>query len=215
MAAPVNSLPGMAREHERILGVDIDNVLADYTAGLRAVVAAGTGRDPDELADPTWWGNYEEWGLNETTFPRWHREAVVEHRMFRSLEPMPGAAEALQRLSDDGVRIRIVTHRLYLSGTHSIAAGDTVDWLDDHEIPYWDLCMVARKGDVGCDVYVDDAPHNVLHLRERGHRVIVFDWPYNRAVDGVPLDGPRARDWSAVERYARELLFGQDRLFSA
>lgn len=203
----------MAREHERILGVDIDNVLADYTAGLRRVVAEGTGRDPDDLPDPTSWGAYEEWGLNDRTFPTWHRRAVVEHRMFRELDPLPGAADALRRLSEEGVRIRIVTHRLYLSGTHSIAAGDTVDWLDQQEIPYWDLCMIARKGDVGCDVYVDDAPHNIRHLRERGHRVIVFDWPYNREVDWVPLAGPRATDWEQVERFARQLLFRQDRLF--
>lgn len=205
----------MAREHERILGVDIDNVLADYTAGLRRVVAARTGRDPDELHDPTFWGSYEEWGLDDRTFPRWHRRAVVDERMFRDLDPMPGAAAVLHRLSEDGVRIRIVTHRLYLSGTHSIAASDTVEWLEANDIPYWDLCMIARKGDVGCDVYVDDAPHNVRHLRERGHRTIVFDWPYNRVVDGRPLDGPRARDWDEVERYARELLFGQERLFDA
>ncbi len=204
----------MAREHERILGVDIDNVLADYTGGLRRVVAAGTGRAETELPDPATWGAYEEWGFDERTFERWHRRAVVEHRMFRDLDPMPGAAEALRRLSEGGVRIRIVTHRLYLSGTHSIVAGDTAQWLDDHAVPYWDLCMIARKGDVGCDVYVDDAPHNVLHLRERGHRVIVFDWPYNREVDGEPLAGPRARDWGEVEAHARRLLFGQDRLFA-
>lgn len=203
----------MAREHERILGVDVDNVLADYTAGLRRVVAEGTGRDPATLPDPTTWGAYEEWGLNHDTFPTWHRRAVVDHRLFREADPIPGGAEALRRLSEDGVRIRIVTHRLYVSGTHEVAAGDTVEWLDRHEIPYWDLCFVARKGDVGCDVYIDDAPHNIQHLRDRGHRAIVFDWPYNREVDGHALDGPRATNWEEAEAHARAMLFGQDRLF--
>jgi 5'(3')-deoxyribonucleotidase len=198
----------MARDHDLVLGVDVDNVLADYTAGLRAVVASGTGRDPADLPVPTRWANYEEWGLDATTFPVWHERAVVEHRMFRTLEPLPGAAAVLHRLSDRGVRIRIVTHRLYLSGTHSIAAADTVQWLDDNDIPYWDLCMIARKGDVGCDLYVDDAPHNVLDLRERGHRAVIFDQPYNRDVDG-----PRAHDWSEVERLCDTLLFNNPRLF--
>lgn len=203
----------MARAHDLILGVDVDNVLADYTGAFRSVVAEGTGRDPADLPDPRTWSAYEEWGLNDRTFSTWHRRAVVDHRIFRTVEPIPGGAEALHRLSEDGVRIRIVTHRLYLSGTHHKAASDTVEWLEEHDIPYWDLCFVARKGDVGCDVYIDDAPHNILHLRERGHRAIVFDWPYNREVDGQPLEGPRARNWEEAEAHARSLLFGQDRLF--
>jgi 5'-nucleotidase len=128
--------------------------------------------------------------------------------MFRHLDPMPGAAEVLQRLSDLGVRIRIVTHRLYVSGTHSIAASDTVDWLDEHDIPYWDLCMVARKGDVGCDLYVDDAPHNVQALRDIGRRTIVYDWPYNRH-----MEGPRARSWEDVEELCGPMLLAVEKLF--
>lgn len=205
----------MARTHERILGVDVDNVLADYTDAFRQVVAAGTGRDPEDLPVPTTWSAYEEWGLNDRTFNQWHRRAVVDERILRDADPIPGGAEALRNLSEAGVRIRIVTHRLYLSGTHALVASDTVEWLEEHGIPYWDLCFVARKGDVGCDVYIDDAPHNILHLRERGHRAIVFDWPYNREVDGEPLDGPRATDWEEAEAHARTLLFGQDRLFEA
>lgn len=198
----------MAREHDLVLGVDVDNVLADYTAGLRRVVAKHTGRKEADLGPIMRWSAYEEWGLNDQTFPKWHERAVVEERMFRDLEPLPGAAEVLHRLSERGVRIRIVTHRLYLSGTHSIAAADTVEWLDSNDIPYWDLCMIARKGDVGCDLYVDDAPHNVEHLRERGHQAIVFDQPYNRDVDG-----PRAQDWYEVEKLCETLLFGNPRLF--
>ncbi len=205
----------MARTHERILGVDIDNVLADYTDGLRRIVAAERGVDPSTLPTPAAWGAYEEWGFNDDTFLDLHRRAVVDHRVFQTLPAMPGAAAALQRLSDEGVRIRIVTHRLYVSGTHRIAASDTVQWLEEHGIPYWDLCMIARKGDVGCDLYVDDAPHNIVHLRERGHTAIVYDWPYNRHADGQPLAGPRATSWVEVERLAREILGASPKLFES
>ncbi|MFP5308747.1 MAG: 5' nucleotidase, NT5C type [Actinomycetes bacterium] len=198
----------MARSHDKVLGVDVDNVLADYTGGLRRIVAEELGRDPAELPDPPRWGHYEDWGFTADDFDRWHRHAVVERRMFRHLDPMPGAADVLRRLSDRGVRIRIVTHRLYVSGTHSIAASDTVDWLDEHEIPYWDLCMVAKKGDVGCDLYVDDAPHNVEALRDIGRRTIVYDWPYNRH-----LDGPRARSWADIEELCGPMLLSVEKLF--
>ncbi|MBW3618626.1 MAG: hypothetical protein KY461_00120 [Actinobacteria bacterium] len=199
----------MARAHERVLGVDVDNVLADYTGGLRRIVAEDRGVDPDSLVTPTSWSAYEEWGFTPAEFDELHRRAVVEHRMFRTLEVLPGAAEVLRELSDQGVRIRIVTHRLYVSGTHAIAASDTVDWLDEHEIPYWDLCMVARKADVGSDLLIDDAPHNVEALREIGRQVVVFDQPYNRH-----LPGPRARDWAHVRELAGPLLLDVQRLFS-
>jgi 5'-nucleotidase len=198
----------VARAHEWVLGVDVDNVLANYTGGLRRIVAEERGIDPGELPDPATWSAYEDWGYTPETFNELHRRAVVEHRMFRDLDVMPGAATALRSLSERGVRIRIVTHRLYLSGMHAIAASDTVQWLDDHDIPYWDLCMVARKADVGCDLMIDDAPHNVAALRDIGRSVLVYDWPYNRH-----LDGPRATDWPEIEQMAEPLLLNVQRLF--
>ena len=44
-------------------------------------------------------------------------------------------AESLWRLSDAGVWIRIITHRLYVNWGHAVAVADTVAWLDDTGIP--------------------------------------------------------------------------------
>jgi 5'(3')-deoxyribonucleotidase len=107
---------------------------------------------------------------------------------------MPGAAEVLWRLSDAGVWIRIITHRLYVNWGHATAVADTVDWLDAAGIPYRDLCFLGAKPQVEADCYVEDAPHNVVGLRDSGAHVIVYDQPYNRDVDG-----PRAVDWAGVE----------------
>jgi 5'-nucleotidase len=197
----------MARTHDKVLGVDVDNVLANYTEGLRRIVSEELGVLPATLPDPSAW-NYIEWGISDEEFNDVHRRAVVEHRMFRDLEVMPGAAEVLQELSDQGVRIRIVTHRLYLSGTHEVVAHDTVEWLEKHDIPYWDLCMVAKKGDVGCDLYIDDAPHNIQALRDIGRKVIVYDWPYNRE-----LEGPRARSWEDIRELTDPMLLAVEKLF--
>ena len=105
-----------------------------------------------------------------------------------------GCAEALWRLSDAGVWIRIITHRLVVHWGHQIAVGDTVAWLDANNIPYRDLCFLGRKPEVEADLYVDDAPHNVEALRAAGNQVIVFDQPYNGDVPGL-----RARTWADVE----------------
>ena len=107
--------------------------------------------------------------------------------MFRTMPPVEGVAEALWRLSDAGVWIRLITHRLYANWGHAVAVGDTVAWLDEVGIPYRDLCFLGRKPEVEADAYVDDAPHNIEELRRAGNTVVVFDQPYNRH-----LDGPRA-----------------------
>jgi 5'(3')-deoxyribonucleotidase len=176
-----------------IFGVDLDGVCGDYTAALREVAVERLGVAPSALPLERSW-DFREWGLSPGQFEDLHRAAVMEHRIFRTMPAIPGAAETLWRLSDAGVWIRIITHRLYVNWGHAQAVADTVEWLDATGIPYRDLCFLGAKPQVEADCYVEDAPHNVEALRETGARVIVFDQPYNQ---GVP--GPRAVDWGEVE----------------
>jgi len=55
-------------------------------------------------------------------------------------------------LSDEGYRIRIITHRLYIHYFHASAVQQTVEWLDSHGIPYWVLCFMKEKAQVGADI---------------------------------------------------------------
>ena len=176
-----------------ILGVDLDGVCGDYTAALRDVAIERTGADPAALPLERSW-DFREWGLSVAQFEELHQAAVLEHRIFRTMPAMPGVAETLWRLSDAGVWIRIITHRLYVNWGHATAVADTVDWLDATGIPYRDLCFLGATPQVEADCYVEDAPHNVVALRETGAHVIVYEQPYNHDVEG-----PRAVDWSEVE----------------
>lgn len=189
--------------HDRpfVLGVDLDGVLADYEAAFRPVVARRRGVDPDTLGAAHSW-ELSEWGIpDRDAFTGHLRAAIEQDRIFRSMPIMPGAREALRRLSHDGVHIRIVTHRLVLSGLHAIVLHDTAAWLERHRVPYWDLCFLGRKSDLAVDLLVDDAPHNVASLRAKGRDVLVMSWPYNRH-----LGPPRADSWEQVEAHVRDLL---------
>lgn len=181
-----------------VLGVDLDGVCGDYTAALRTVVAQERGVAPDSLGPQLTW-EFSEWGLTGDDFDRYHRLAVLEHRIFREMEPIDGAADALWRMSDAGVWVRIITHRLCVNWGHAIAVADTVEWLDRSGIPYRDICFLGRKPEVEAHAYIDDGAHNVEALRALGNDVVVFDQPYNQA-----LDGPRATSWLEVESWVAD-----------
>ena len=182
-----------------VFGVDLDGVVADYTEGFRHIVAADLGVDVDTLPHERSW-DFREWGLSPADFNRLHTHAVAELRMFATLPPIEGAADALWRLSDAGIWIRVVTHRLYTNWGHAAAVADTVNWLDDHRIPYRDICFLGAKPEVEADCYVDDAPHNINGLREYGNTVITFDQPYKEGIEGL-----RATNWTEVEAIVVEL----------
>jgi 5'(3')-deoxyribonucleotidase len=188
-----------------VLGVDLDGVCGDHAAAFREVVARERGIPPDTLpAQDTW--DFASWGLTAAAFEDLHRRAILTHRMFRSMPMIEGCAEALWRLSDAGVWIRLITHRLYANWGHAVAVGDTVAWLDANGIPYRDLCFLGQKPHVEADAYVDDAPHNVDALRANASPVIVFDQPYNRH-----LAPPRAHSWVDAERLVVELMAASGR----
>ena len=181
-------------ERPYVLGVDLDGVCGDYTDAFRTVVAEQLGCGLDDLPlDRSW--DFAEWGLDDKEFERLHHLAVTERRILSWMPVIDGAADTLWRLSNAGVWIRVITHRLYVNWSHATAISDTVEWLDRVRVPYRDICFMGDKPEVGADLYIDDGPHNIEALRATGNRVIVFDAPYNRHVAGT-----RAHTWEECEQ---------------
>ena len=180
-----------------VLGVDLDGVCADYYPFMRRVVAEWLGQDVESLPLEVGW-DMAEWGVGPGEFHKIHRFAVVDRNLFRNMGMVPGAGPALRRLSNLGLRIRIITHRLIIEHFHCIAVSQTVEWLDLHGIPYWDLCFMGEKGDVNADLYIDDSPDNIAALLGGSRDVIVFTHSANSHLD-IPAD-QRARDWEEAER---------------
>jgi len=129
-----------------------------------------------------------------------HRFAVTGRNLFRKVPMVTGARRVLRKLSDEGYRIRIITHRLFIHFFHATAVNQTISWLDHHGIPYWDLCFMREKDQVGADIYIDDAPRNVESLRSRKLRTICFANSTNKDVAA-----PRAKDWDEVYRLVKEM----------
>jgi 5'(3')-deoxyribonucleotidase len=181
-------------ERSFVFGVDLDGVVADFYAGLRPIAAEWLGVNLATLPERVSWG-LAEWGVDKAPggYERLHRFAVTQRELFLSMPPMAGAPQALRQLSMEGVRIRIITHRLFIKYFHQVAVSQTIQWLDRHDIPYWDLCFMQQKTAVGADLYIEDSPENVERLRAEGAKTIVFSNSTNEH-----LLGPRANSWAEV-----------------
>jgi 5'(3')-deoxyribonucleotidase len=179
---------------EFVFGVDLDGVVADFIQGFKPIAAEWLGVPIASLTDEVSYG-FKEWNLGNT-YEDMHRFALKERDLFANLLLIEGAAPALRRLSSTGIRIRIITHRLYIPWFHRQAVVQTLEWLEKHGVPYWDLCFMASKSSVDANVYVEDNPVNVEALRRAGKEVMVFRNSTNRNV--AP---PSTPDWADVERW--------------
>jgi 5'(3')-deoxyribonucleotidase len=186
-------------ENSFIFGVDLDGVVGDFYDAMRKIAANWLNRPLEALTTKVSFG-LDEWGLTEYGgYDRLHRFAVTQRNLFKDMQPIKDAPAILRKLNSSGIRIRIITHRLFLKYSHKATITQTVDWLDSWDIPYWDLCFMADKGAVGAHVYIDDSPANVIRLRNMGCNTIVFSNSTN-----LKLDGPRADNWQEVERLVME-----------
>lgn len=180
-----------------VLGVDLDGVVADFYRALRPVAAEWRGlKSEEELTAEVSYG-LKEWDIKGAEYQELHRFAVTQREIFLKQPPMPGAAAALRRLGfNDSIRIRIITHRLFIKYTHEMSVRQTVEWLEKHGIPYWDICFMKAKGAVGADLYIEDSPNNIVDLQNKGKNVLIFTNSTNRKVAG-----DRADNWDEAERF--------------
>jgi 5'(3')-deoxyribonucleotidase len=178
-----------------ILGVDLDGVCADFYRRMREIAAEWFERPLHELTEsPSY--RLSEWGVeSDEQYASLHRFAVTQRGLFKTSPTIPGARLYLRKLSDEGVRIRIITHRLFIHFFHRDAVSQTIDWLDDNGIPYWDLCFMKDKEQVGADIYVDDSPDNIVKLRSMGLYTICFANSTN-----ADMGPPFAGSWEEVYR---------------
>ena len=176
-----------------VLGVDLDGVCADFYGRMRHITAEWFEKDVSELPSEVSYG-LPEWGVTGSEqYASLHRFAVTQRDLFSSVAMIPGARRVLRQLSTDGYRIRIITHRLFIQYFHELAVKQTIAWLDNNGIPYWDLCFMKEKDQVGADIYIEDSPGNVERLRGAGHYAICFANSTNRHIAE-----PRANTWDEV-----------------
>ena len=186
-------MPKPARDF--IFAVDLDGCVVDFYKALRPIAADWLNKPVEELTEDFSYG-FAEWGMpteGELRYSYLHRHAVKQHEIFKTAPPIAGAAYTLRRLSSAGVHIRIATHRLYVGGTHETVINHTVNWLEQHAVPYMDLCFLKDKTSVNADMYIDDSPTNIQRFEQKKKNYIIYHNSTNRS-----CNGPRAHNWDQV-----------------
>lgn len=169
------------------LGIDLDGVVADFNSGWieRYNRDFGTDLSVDQIVEwdaPTHLTHFT--GMDD--FWSWAKTCGEGRSLFRPLRPYAGALESLRRLRRLGHKIVILTTK------PDFAVHDTYAWLSEHEVPTTEVHILDDKTTVDCDIYLDDADHNLeaLSTHRPESTTCRFVRPWNSPRPGlVDIDG--------------------------
>ena len=174
-----------------IINVDIDNTVNDFAQKVISVYNKlyNESIQYDDVVD------YDFKQL--TKIPRSCLEELFfqNDHFFEELEPIQDSVNQIQRLVNDGHKIKFVS-----AADYSIVKS-RVDFVKKY-FPYLDvndsLILTKDKQFLWADFVIDDCPKNLKNVN-RNCRFILFDSPWNRHI--------RAEDWVAnprnLDKYVR------------
>ena len=173
-----------------VILVDMDDTIEQL---LKAWIARGNekfGRNV-QLEDVT------DWNV-AFPFPGIPKQEVYdltyEPGFWSSIEPMPGAAEALKHLMDEGHEVYIVT------SAEIEHVEEKMKGLLFRYFPFlsWEQVIItSKKQMIRGDVLIDDGPHN---LEGGEYAKILLDAPYNRSYNAEANEMIRVYSWEEIER---------------
>jgi len=159
-----------------LIGVDIDNVVAEFEAPFRAWINRHAGLSL-RRADITRYRFAE-------CCPLSHQEVAdlfwdfVRAGHLRRLRLIPHARAALEGLGERA-EVCLVTSR----PPEELIVQDTRYWLEMKGLGGARLIFAERKWEVteGFSLFVEDNLEQALGLAQRGVRVLLLDYPWNRS----------------------------------
>lgn len=188
-----------------IIGVDVDGVLTDVRSFQ---LTEGEKYFKYPPLDMNGYSISDMYGVDHEKDRAFWAANVFRYAAIDNA--MPGAAEAIKKLREDGDKIYIVTARSYT--TEDSEKGERMramlsKWLFEHDIGYdkiiyspEDKAEICRKS--GVQVMVEDYTFNILNVAKYVP-AICFDAVYNR--DAAGNNVYRCRGWAEVYETIKKL----------
>lgn len=178
----------------KVVGVDIDGILADYPRSLVDFMNTKECRDlvdglskhivfPHEAVKS--YDIFADFGIDRETAKQvkhYYRETGYK----RYIPVYSDAKRFLTTLRDKGYVIALVTSRPYKEYNRIFA--DTMTWLENNELPYdvvlWaedkGTKLVEEFGKDNIEFFIDDVAEYANSVADRGIRTYLMDKTYNR-----------------------------------
>ena len=164
--------------------VDVDDVIVPWFD----TVLAECGRHWGQPASTDFgWQMWEHWGR---TREEWHDVVIsaTARGLYTTVDPLPYAVEAINRLRWYGHRVHIVTARGFMENGSNIRLW-TKEYLETYGIGHDTLTFAKDKVaaqetlEVEFDWAIDDGLHNFKALSEAEVNVWLMDAPHNRSFE--------------------------------
>ncbi|OIN57336.1 5' nucleotidase, NT5C type [Arsenicibacter rosenii] len=169
------------------IAIDMDDVLADTNGKFVDIYLAGEAPryTVDELKTQSFHELLDEHEFNALL------QHVYEPGFFRDIRVMPGAQEAIERLSE---RYEIFVATAAMEFPNSFR--DKYDWLAEHfpSIHWRNIIFMGDKSVLNTDYLIDDLPRNLVTFQGEG---LLFSAVHNR----TNQEFRRFDTWPEIERY--------------
>ena len=172
-------------------------ILVDMDDTIEQLLKAWVNRANEKFGRDVALEEITDWNVS-APYPGLTREQIYgvtyEPGFWKSIEPMPGAAEALKHFMDEGHEVFIVT------ATEIEHVEEKMHGLLFRYFPFlsWSQVIItSRKQMIRGDVLIDDGIHN---LEGGAYRKIMFTAPHNRSYDAEAHGMIRVDSWDQIVR---------------
>ena len=109
-------------------------------------------------------------------------EILLEESFFREMIPVPGAKEALEEMVTKGFEVFICTSPL---STYGNCVLEKYEWVEKYLGPSWvnKIILTKDKTVIKADFLIDDKPEITGVEKQPGWEHILYDRPYNSAIE--------------------------------
>lgn len=179
-----------------VILVDLDNVVYDWAYSMAhwLYVNHVTTKCRGLMQDYKSWEVWEDWNIPKGEFIRWWRLGIEAGEIYGKGPLIPGARDALWKLSDAEWDIHIATSRLTKFGLHDRIVENTATWLRDNNIPYRNIHFTDDKTAIRAEAIVDDRADNMAH----GVHGATFEFPANHNQERSVTADEQVRAWGEI-----------------